>query len=1114
MQPRLSNRTSLWLTLLLPLTILPLPAHAADSYDPNLLANGSFENGFTAWQTYLRWGFQNVTFHTADTNTHHHGAISVRVDATEFPENAGWRQTVAVFPNTLYRLSGWIKTHNLRTGTANGAANLAVLDPAGVYRGVSDPVTGITDWTYTELTFDSGSFTSLEIRAGIGTLGRVLGTAWFDDLQLREVVPRPFIIDPADTTAIHGQPARLTCDFVSPIPVQFQWFRDHQPIPTATNQTLDLGTAQPALSAHYSVQVSNAGGTATSRAALLEIVPGTLDAAPALAGLEMAPLNFHRAPLPITSTLAIDDPDNSHLVAATVAFTGGYNPLEDILAFADRSPIGGHFDATTGTLELSGKATVAQYQSALRAVRYHNPRSRRTPGPRTISITVSDGRVTATAVNRTILISATPAASHVVPWGDNRHGQLSVPAGLTNLVATAAGATHTIGLRADGTVVSWGGNPLTAAVRVPDGLRDVVAIAAQASNNLALKSDGTVVSRGTVPAPTNLSSVIAVAAGVNHGLALLADGSLRAWGANNFTQSVYDPECNCHFTYEIELGQATAPPGTGFTTLAAGTTHSLALRADGSVVSFGAIFDSFQSYDQNFIFLPGAPDQLPPVEQIAAAGNTSKFLLADGNVAFHAFDPGPPVGLADIAFLSPFAAITKSAAATSWGPPGQAPRLANVFHIASAAHVVALVAGPAPVLYARPQSVTGPEDSDLVITLDSTEPPASGILSAQLATLPLNGTLYQFDNGRRGTAITSAGTALHDTLRRVIYAPTPHGNGLPFDSFQFMVSETYRRSDPARVTINITPVNDPPIAGFGTSLRLPGFGSAEIARPPFASPTTDFTIELWLRTTVLNDGSFHGILGRQNAGGISNRSPSLWQGPDRGSLHLDSYSSDGRRFGLLLPGFFQEVGAWVHLAVVKQGTTYTIYRNGRHFAVGQAPAAVRILPDGYSFGRVDNHFRGELDEIRIWQTARPASAIRAETHRAVTGHEPGLLGAWSCNEATGRMLRDVSPARRHARLQGSANFSSAVPPAFWESPRATALTAWLPASDFEADLLRFETVAAPRSGTLRLESNGRFTYLPHPDFVGTDTFTYRVHDGRRPSLPATVTIRVTNPHRR
>ena len=61
------------------------------------------------------------------------------------------------------------------------------------------------------------------------------------------------------------------------------------------------------------------------------------------------------------------------------------------------------------------------------------------------------------------------------------------------MVAVAAGQSHSLALRSDGTVVAWGSD-LSGQTDVPEGLKDVVAIAAGDFYSLALKSDGTIVS--------------------------------------------------------------------------------------------------------------------------------------------------------------------------------------------------------------------------------------------------------------------------------------------------------------------------------------------------------------------------------------------------------------------------------------------------------------------------------------------------------------------------------------------------------------------------------------------------------------------------------------------
>ena len=61
--------------------------------------------------------------------------------------------------------------------------------------------------------------------------------------------------------------------------------------------------------------------------------------------------------------------------------------------------------------------------------------------------------------------------------------------------------------------------------------------------------------------------------------------------------------------------------------------------------------------------------------------------------------------------------------------------------------------------------------------------------------------------------------------------------------------------------------------------------------------------------------------------------------------------------------------------------------------------------------------------------------------------------------------------------------------------------------------LRVVSSSSPTHGKLTLKSDGAFQYTPASGFVGTDSFTYRVIDGKRLSNKAAVTITVTPPKR-
>ena len=106
-------------------------------------------------------------------------------------------------------------------------------------------------------------------------------------------------------------------------------------------------------------------------------------------------------------TLVVSDVDGATLEGATLRIAGGYAPGEDVLTYADAGRgIAGTWDAASGTLTLTGTASVAQYEAALRSVGYANASQSPTAGERTVSIEVSDGGLTSAQAIRRIVVMA------------------------------------------------------------------------------------------------------------------------------------------------------------------------------------------------------------------------------------------------------------------------------------------------------------------------------------------------------------------------------------------------------------------------------------------------------------------------------------------------------------------------------------------------------------------------------------------------------------------------------------------------------------------------------------------------------------------------------------
>ena len=157
----------------------------------------------------------------------------------------------------------------------------------------------------------------------------------------------------------------------------------------------------------------------------------------------------------------------------------------------------------------------------------------------------------------------------VMAVGWNQNGQCDV-SGWTDIVAVAAGNSHTVGLKTDGTVVAVGWN--SDGRCDVSGWTDIVAVAAGNAHTVGLKADGTVVAVGdNWDGRCNVSGwtdIVAVAAGGSHTVGLKADGTVMAVGDN-------------------EWGQCDVSGWRDIVAVSAGVSHTVGLKADGTVIAAG-----------------------------------------------------------------------------------------------------------------------------------------------------------------------------------------------------------------------------------------------------------------------------------------------------------------------------------------------------------------------------------------------------------------------------------------------------------------------------------------------------------------------------------------------
>jgi hypothetical protein len=242
--------------------------------------------------------------------------------------------------------------------------------------------------------------------------------------------------------------------------------------------------------------------------------------------------------------------------------------------------------------------------------------------------------------------------------------------------------------------------------------------------------------------------------------------------------------------------------------IAAGHTHNLALKADGTVVRWGTTLG-----------WPGDPSGLTNVVAISSRAWHNLALRADGTVAawngLRYGEANVPAGLTGVVAIATGIArnimITNDGKAFEFGDP-RSPFYVGTLHpdqrdlaaIASGYdHSIALTRADF-ALYSLPAFTLTTTNTEMVGRIYIYDP-NGGLAEARLDSIPTNGVVYQYTGGTRGALITEPGTTLTDPLGRFVYVPNPSAIGAPADSLAYSGSSEGTEISVASEPISVIP---------------------------------------------------------------------------------------------------------------------------------------------------------------------------------------------------------------------------------------------------------------------------------------------------------------------
>jgi hypothetical protein len=213
-------------------------------------------------------------------------------------------------------------------------------------------------------------------------------------------------------------------------------------------------------------------------------------------------------------------------------------------------------------------------------------------------------------------------------------------------------------------------------------------------------------------------------------------------------------------------------------------------------------------------------------------------------------------------------------------------------------------------------------------------------------------------------------------------------------------------------------VNTPEVLA-GRSLRFDGDGDAvDLGNPALLQITGDQTIEFWIKPDDF----------------VARRNPWAKAYGGEGTMTLETdgeinyfYGTDGgndnpyQTFGTEKN---LKAGRWQHVALVRRLDSAPQklfwYLNGTLVAEADAlyfPAVAgslnALIGRGYT-----SHLLGNLDEFRVWNTARSQAEIQANMDNVLTGSESGLVAYYPFAEGSGVVLDDATANALDGTIEG------------------------------------------------------------------------------------------------
>lgn len=225
--------------------------------------------------------------------------------------------------------------------------------------------------------------------------------------------------------------------------------------------------------------------------------------------------------------------------------------------------------------------------------------------------------------------------------------------------------------------------------------------------------------------------------------------------------------------------------------------------------------------------------------------------------------------------------------------------------------------------------------------------------------------------------------------------------------------------------------------GSGQSAYFDGGNYISCGNSEILRPTEALTIEAWVKPEEFTEnwtGLFTYLqdnLANESGYGM------VWLDDDKVCLYVMTEDAPSNYWNDA-PGVTVPTGQWSHVAGTYDGEEIRMYLNGILMETYPLTGAIdwEFEPLEFRIGSFfddneDVRYNGELDEVRIWGTARSDEEIRSGMCSKVQADAPGLLAYWDFDLLVDGTFEDLSPA----------NNDGVVSPTFFENLHSLTSTA-------------------------------------------------------------------------